>query len=322
MEVDERLRFLEMRITSSLRPRNDDLKALFASDENRHSFLEFCNNEDVRRLFIFTREPKNTLVASLNPPTGVRTKAVFFLKTNQASKLTKDNIKTDVVYTDCDTTALAQLDLLAREVYLPLLCTDGMLTYGGVSADKLMDILHRMMGNVEVTEGHVEGDIILPLPSIEVLAEAAVLPTRRTAVIHVLESSVIGWIKQIKLLLKHEPLVDLRQKAGPRPLPLDEVAMWRARQVQLQSINAQLDSPVASDILLNLDEANSTYSHSFHNVRRDIAQALAETNENLRFLGTLLPWFEKLHQSHSTRDMLRLFAPLIHTMLLVWSHSR
>ena len=78
--------------------------------------MEFCNNEDVRRLFIFTREPKNTLVASLSPPAGLRTKAVFFLKTNQASKLTKDNVKTDVVYTDCDTTALAQLDLLAKEV--------------------------------------------------------------------------------------------------------------------------------------------------------------------------------------------------------------
>ncbi|XP_033641709.1 dynein beta chain, flagellar outer arm-like [Asterias rubens] len=274
MEVDERLRFLETRITSSLRPRNDDLKALFASDENRHSFLEFCNNEDVRRLFIFTKEPKNTLEASLSPPTGLRSKAMFFLKTNQASKLTKDNIKTDVVYTDCDTTSLTQLDLLSREVYLPLLCTDGLLTYGGVSADKLMDILHRMMGNVEVTEGNVEGDIILPLPSIEVLAEAAALPTRRTAVIHVLESSVIGWIKQIKLLLKHEPLGDLRHQYGPRPLPLNEVAMWKGRHMQLVSINTQLDSPIASDILLNLDEANSTYSHSFHNVRKDISQSI------------------------------------------------
>ena len=83
---------------------------------NSHSFLEFCNNEDVRCLFIFTKEPKNTLEASLSPPTGLRSKAMFFLKTNQASKLTKDNIKTDVVYTDCDTTSLTQLDLLSREV--------------------------------------------------------------------------------------------------------------------------------------------------------------------------------------------------------------
>ena len=75
-----------------------------------------------------------------------------------------------------------------------------------------------------------------------------------------------------QLLLKHEPLGDLRHQYGPRPLPLNEVAMWKGRHMQLVSINTQLDSPIASDILLNLDEANSTYSHSFHNVRKDISQ--------------------------------------------------
>ena len=40
---------------------------------------------------------------------------------------------------------------------------------------------------------------MLPLPSIEVLAEAAENPGRRGAVLHVLETTVIGWIKQIKV---------------------------------------------------------------------------------------------------------------------------
>lgn len=39
----------------------------------------------------------------------------------------------------------------------------------------------------------------LPLPSIEVLAEAASSPNRRGSVLHVLETTVIGWIKQIKV---------------------------------------------------------------------------------------------------------------------------
>eukprot|EP00057_Strongylocentrotus_purpuratus_P006394 XP_011660868.1 PREDICTED: dynein beta chain, flagellar outer arm [Strongylocentrotus purpuratus] len=322
MEVDERLRFLETRITSSLRPRNDDLKALFAGDENRHAFLEFCNNEDVRRLFIYTREPKNTLVASLLPPQDVRSKGVIFIKTNQATKLTKENIRTDVVFSDSNKLVLNQLELLSKELYLPLLCTDGVQTYGGVSSDKLMDILHRLMANTNVTEGHVEGQISLPLPSIEVLTEAASNANRRSAVIHVLESTVVGWIKQIKLVLKHEPLSDLREKFGVRPFPLDEVNLWRQRQEKLLSINKQLDSPVASNILLNLDDANSTYSHSFHNVRREIGQALAETNENLMFLVTLLPWFERLHAASQPKELMTVFPPLVHTLMLVWSHSR
>ncbi|XP_033103095.1 dynein heavy chain 9, axonemal-like [Anneissia japonica] len=322
MEVDERLRWFEVHITSSLRPRNDDLKTLFNSDEYRQIFMEFCNNEDIRRLFVYTKEPKTTLTVSISPPLKFHGKAMFFLKTNQASKLTKDNIREDVVYTDCNTIALNQLDLLAREVYLPLLCTDGVQTYGGVSADKLLDILHRMMGMTEVTEGHLEGTITLPLPSIEVLADAASLPNRRAAVIHVLESSVIGWIKQIRIVLKHEPLQELAAQFGTHPGPLDELALWKQRQIKLRSINTQLDSAVASDILLNLDEANSTYSHSFHNVRKEISQAMVETEENLRFLKTLKHWFEQLHLASTPATMLTIFPPLVHTLMLVWSHSR
>ena len=44
-----------------------------------------------------------------------------------------------------------------------------------------------------------QGRIILSLPSIEVLAEAAAAPNRRGAVLHVLETTVLGWIKQIKV---------------------------------------------------------------------------------------------------------------------------
>ena len=40
---------------------------------------------------------------------------------------------------------------------------------------------------------------MLPLPSIEVLAEAAANTDRRSAVVHVLESSVVSWMKQVKV---------------------------------------------------------------------------------------------------------------------------
>lgn len=45
----------------------------------------------------------------------------------------------------------------------------------------------------------LQGRIILSLPSIEVLAEAAATPNRRGAVLHVLETTVLAWIKQIKV---------------------------------------------------------------------------------------------------------------------------
>ena len=51
-------------------------------------------------------------------------------------------------------------------------------------------------------------------------------------------------------------------------------------------------------------------------------QAEAETNDNLQFLSTLLPWFEKLHYATKSAEMVAAFSPLMHTLYLVWVYSR
>ena len=69
----------------------------------------------------------------------------------------------EVMYLDSADNALEQLDLVTREVYLPLLCTDQthMANSYGISADKVMDLLHRLMAHLETTQGHVEVSFIL-----------------------------------------------------------------------------------------------------------------------------------------------------------------
>ncbi|ELU01785.1 hypothetical protein CAPTEDRAFT_107782 [Capitella teleta] len=313
-ELDDKLKWLETRINSSLRPRNDDLKQLFHNDENRLAFHEFFNNEDVRRLFIFTRTNRS-LVASLQPPHELKSKSIFFLKNNEGIKLTKDNLSDD--------NALRQLDLLTREVYLPLLCTEvNHANRYGINADKLMDILHRLMATVETAEGNIAGEITLPLPSIEVLAEAANTVNRRAAVLHVLETTIIGWMKQIKSVLKHDPVADLERQAGDFPGPLDEIALWESRLEKLYSINRQLDSSVAVDILRNLEEANSNYGHSFSNIRKEISKAIQDTKDNLVMLSSISSLCHDLHDCLDPQQLLKLFPPLINTLLLVWRHSK
>lgn len=73
-------------------------------------------------------------------------------------------------------------------------------------------------------------------------------------------------------LLKHDPIADIERQSGEFPGPMDEVTLWNTRVAKLHSINQQLDSPVAQDILRNLEEANSTYATSFENVRKEIAK--------------------------------------------------
>ena len=75
-----------------------------------------------------------------------------------------------------------------------------------------------------------------------------------------------------KGVLRHDPQLDLTQKYGTEPGPLDEIRMWQRHLSRLQSINDQLTSDVARDILQNLETANSQYAHSFNGVRKEISK--------------------------------------------------
>lgn len=88
--MDERLKWIESKISSSMRARNEDMKAMLSSDENRLAFHEFIKNEDCRHLYIFTPSHRK-LVASLTPPHNPNSKFMYFMK-SQGTKLTKDNI--------------------------------------------------------------------------------------------------------------------------------------------------------------------------------------------------------------------------------------
>lgn len=160
--------------------------------------FEFCNNEEVKKLFIFssTSPAGKNLVASLTPPSGLREKSVYFVKIHEAGKLSRDNIVTDVAFCDCSYQPLSHASTLTKDVFLPLLSIE---MGGGVSGDKLMDLVHRMVSVLQVAEGSSKDQVTLPLPSIEVLSEAAAYSSRRPAVIHVLETAVVNWIKQIKV---------------------------------------------------------------------------------------------------------------------------
>ena len=116
---------------------------------SRSAFLNFCNSSEARQLFIHVSERGGALHVAPSPPKSITEKALFFLKCSHASKLTKETITEDVVYTECSNLPLEHLELLVREVYLPLVAAPGSLPRG-VKGDKLLDLLHRLMNSLQV----------------------------------------------------------------------------------------------------------------------------------------------------------------------------
>lgn len=125
----------------------------------RTAMFDFCNNEEVKHLYIYSSTTHgNGLTASLAPPNTVREKSMFFVKSHGIGKVTRDNVMDDVAFCDCSNKPLDYLGTLTRDVYLPLLSIE---MGGSVSADKLMDLLHRLVSNMEVVDGTIKVMMII-----------------------------------------------------------------------------------------------------------------------------------------------------------------
>ena len=65
---------------------------------------------------------------------------------------------------------------------------------------------------------------MLPLPSVATLAQTAFTsPDRHSVVVHVLETAVVTWMKQVKMALHCEPTGAISRKAGKYAGPLEEI---------------------------------------------------------------------------------------------------
>ena len=156
------------------------------------------------------------------------------------------------------------MDLMTREVFMPLLCAD---SSSSDQADKLMDIMHRIITQIAVAQSQIEDSVTLPLPALPVLASAATNPSRRLAVLHILETTLINWQKQIKNVLKQQPEVGIMI---PTFFTNDEIHVWTTCINKLNNLIVQLDAPHVKDILMNLENNNSVYIQSFGSIKNEI----------------------------------------------------
>ena len=69
----------------------------------RASFLSFCNHSESRCIFVHVvradREGGEIIQVSSSPPSSLDNKAMVILKCSHASKLSKENLAQDVIYT-------------------------------------------------------------------------------------------------------------------------------------------------------------------------------------------------------------------------------
>jgi hypothetical protein len=149
---------------------------------------------------------------------------------------------------------------------MPLLCSD-VSTYNTDQADKLMDVMHKIISQVAIAQSQIENSVALPLPALNVLASAAFNPQRRLTVLHILETSLISWQKLIKNTLKQQPDTQILKMSF---FTKDEIQLWTSYINKLNNLIVQLDAPHVKDILLNLENNNSAYIQPFYSIKGEI----------------------------------------------------
>ena len=173
-----------------------------------------------------------------------------------------------------------------------------------------------------MTIGHTKGETLLPLPPLEL--PSADKASRDKERVHVLETAVVTWTKQIKNVLKLDPEHIL--KLGSHPGPLAELEFWDSKAKHLKSIMEQLQGERIRKVMKVLDLTKSTYCSPFNRLCREVTAACEEAVDNQKYLATLKDHLEKLAQgavdSEAFKTLTELFRPIIHMIMLVWKHSK
>merc|ERR1712060_840599 len=121
---------------------------------------------------------------------------------------------------------------------------------------------------------------LLPLPPRDTLptsgAPAAVSGIGNKDRVHVLESAVITWTKQIRHVLKQDPELLLRE--GKNLEPSTELRFWESKKSNLNSIHSQLGMDALKKVLKFLETHKSAYITPFMRLQKEVEEARDEAN--------------------------------------------
>uniref|UniRef100_A0A0G4GMS7 Dynein-1, subspecies f n=1 Tax=Chromera velia CCMP2878 TaxID=1169474 RepID=A0A0G4GMS7_9ALVE len=322
-EVDPRASFILSRVSSLFgfkKGNFEKFRTTTLQDENTARAVgNFLDDSDTNFVFFYAGSGESASAPSRDLPTPdkLKKKAVLVTKTRPETTIEKDNMTDQMFFMEWTRNVTDILDVLCHSVYLSTLSNPlNQRGWSDLISTDLMDKFHVFLANLHVTVGLMKGRTQLPLPPSE-NPEKSSSKER----LHVLESAVITWTKQIRHVLKKDPEAAL--KAGLDPDPTVELEFWKHKATNLNSIHEQLQTSGVTAVLKFLEVNKSTYVHPFAKLQAEVAEAREEANDNVKFLTPLLPFVQRLTEDTAEfAELPELFEPIFNMLLLVWRHSQ
>ena len=280
----------------------------------------FIQNSEILELFFSSNNlkciliPESLKIVEVMPNRLPKTKCLAISKL--ADELTEANIRTGTFIAEVGgMSSFEHLELVSKNILLPVLSNQtNQLNWGDLTSREITDCFHSFLSSSAILCGQVKAETRLPTPPLD---DDDSLPETRNR-ISLLEGTIITWTKQIKNVLKQDPEAQL--KLGFHPTPDVEIAFWKNKANNLNSIFEQLQSPGIRRILRALDQAKSTYCATFARLCKEVYSARLEANDNTRHLKTLERWINKLNEDDFS-NLPTLYKPTMHILMLIWKHS-
>ncbi|KAF5834390.1 hypothetical protein DUNSADRAFT_8976 [Dunaliella salina] len=319
---DTRYEYLCDRVVSTLKVRAEQFERLLSPEkpESKTPIQKFLDNPESMRLLFFL-DGKDLAVTD-KTTLKYKKKAMYMLKI-AAAKLDNNSIKKLTIYGEVGENPLETLAAVSQDVFMPMLTSPAnQQGWPDVVAKEVTENLHKFVSNVLVTIGSMKGQTLLPLPPQSTVPTPTAEPSLKDQdKIHILESAVVTWTKQIKNVLKADPDIFLKDPHS-YPGPLTELNFWAERAANLNSVHDQLMGEKIQKVVKVLELAVSTYYPAFQRLQNEAELAREEANDNVKFLQPLRKYLDKLNMMDDFQALVDLFKPIFHTLMLIWKHSR
>ncbi|KAM3960300.1 LOW QUALITY PROTEIN: dynein heavy chain at 89D [Aphomia sociella] len=187
------------------------------------------------------------------------------------------------------------------------------------TAEEVISDITDLVGIVEWTIEHIEGEIHLPMPNIPSLQEEhpGHVEFKEPKLTAQLEEAVMMWQSHIDSTIA-ACLGKTREGEGP----VAEYKYWRERDAEISLLVEQLKQPMVVKILSLLEKANSTYLEGFKHYKERLLDQYNLAGDNLKFLSTLMRFFTVIEDDSPLQQVIELLPELVESIYMMWVLSK
>ncbi|XP_059059014.1 dynein axonemal heavy chain 10 [Achroia grisella] len=186
------------------------------------------------------------------------------------------------------------------------------------TAEEVITDISGLVGIVNWTIEHIEGEIHLPMPNIKSLEEhPGHMEFEDPALTAQLENAVTMWQSHIDTTIA-ACLGKTREGEGP----VAEYKYWRERDAEISLLVEQLKQPMVVKILSILQTANSAYMEGFKRHKEMLLEQYNLAGDNLKFLSTLMRFFTVIEDESPLQQVIEILPELVESIYMMWVLSK